>query len=317
MMRLLSTLTYTLGILLLSQTISANNTTLLLNTNPTAPTSLEIKNKMLGKAGVFDLRFTEEMRYDIESYTIRGKKTTQKIIGRAQIYFPIIENYLQAYNLPNELKYITVIESALDPNARSSAGAVGLWQLMPATARRYGLIINSQVDERRDPHKSTQAALKYLTFLHGLLGDWTLATAAYNCGGGGVQKAMRLGRGNDFWSIKAHFPRQTQHYINRLACAVYVMNYYQDYGLQATDTDYLMQFTKVATIYNELSFQQISQALDIPMPIIKKLNPSYKKEIIPDSTAGNYLILPKMKMAGFINYYNNFVVVTSSSVIRG
>ncbi len=317
MMRLLSTLTYTLGFLLLSQPNLANNTDLLFHTNPTAPTSLEIKNKMLSKAGVFDLRFTEDMRYDIENYTIRGKKTTQKIIGRAQIYFPIIENYLQAYNLPNELKYITVIESALDPNARSSVGAVGLWQLMPATARRYGLIINSQVDERRDPHKSTQAALKYLTFLHGLLGDWTLAAAAYNCGGGGVQKAMRLGNGNDFWSIKSHFPSQTQHYINRLACAVYVMNHYQDYGLQAADTDYLMQFTKVATIYNELSFQQISQALDIPMPILKRLNPSYKKQIIPDSTAGNYLILPKMKMAGFINYYNNFVVSASDAVIRG
>jgi len=316
MMRLLSTLTITIGLLLLSPMVFANNFNLS-NNNPTAPTSLEIKDRILHKAGVLDLRFTEAMRYDIESYTIRGKKTTQKIIGRSQIYFPIIENYLTAYNLPEELKYITVIESALDPNARSSAGAVGLWQLMPATARRYGLIINPQVDERKDPHKSTQAALKYLTFLHELLGDWTLAVAAYNCGGGGVQKAMRLGNGTDFWTVKAHFPSQTQHYINRLACAVYVMNYYEDYGLQATDMDYLMQFTKVATIYSELSFGQISQALDIPIPILKKLNPSYKKEIIPDSTAGNYLILPKMKMAGFINYYNNFVVMESGSVIRG
>ena len=317
MMRFLSRLTNIIGLLLITQIAFANPISIFSKNNPPAPTSIEIKNKMLKKAGVFDLRFTEDMRYDIENYTIRGKKTTQKIIGRSQIYFPIIENYLRAYNLPDELKYITVIESALDPNAKSSAGAVGLWQLIPSTARRYGLVINSQIDERRDPHKSTQAALKYLTFLHELLGDWTLAAAAYNCGGGGVQKAMRLGKGNDFWSIKPHFPSQTQHYINRLACAVYVMNYYKDYGLQATDVDYFMQFTKVATIYNELSFQQISQALDIPMPIIKRLNPSYKKEIVPDSTAGNYLILPKMKMAGFINYYNNFVIVESGSVIRG
>jgi len=316
MMRLLSTLTNTIGLLLLSPMVFANNVDFA-NNNPTAPTSPEIKHKILQKAGVFDLRFTETMRHEIEGYTIRGKKTTQKIIGRAQIYFPIIENYLRAYNLPEELKYITVIESAMDPIARSSAGAVGLWQLMPATARRYGLLINSQVDERRDPHKSTQAALKYLTFLYELLGDWTLATAAYNCGGGGVQKAMRLGNGNDFWTIKAHFPSQTQHYIDRLACAVYVMNYYEDYGLQVTEMDYLMQFTKVATIYNELSFKQISQAIDIPIPVLKELNPSYKKEIIPDSTVGNYLILPKMKMAGFINYYNNFVVTESSLEVRG
>ena len=164
MMRLLSTLTNTIGLLLLSPMVFANNYNLS-NNNPTAPTSLEIKNNLLKKAGVFDLRFTETMRHEIEGYTIRGKKTTQKIIGRAQIYFPIIENYLRAYNLPEELKYITVIESALNPNARSSAGAVGLWQLMPATARRYGLIINSQVDERKDPHKSTQAALK-LSLIH-------------------------------------------------------------------------------------------------------------------------------------------------------
>jgi len=316
MMRFLSRLLNLFSLLLITQIAFANHFNIYSNNNPTAPTSIEIEDKMLKNAGVFDLRFTEEMRYDIENYTIRGKKTTQKIIGRAQIYFPIIENYLSAYNLPNELKYITVIESALNPNAKSSAGAVGLWQLMPATARRYGLIINSQIDERRDPHKSTQAALKYLTFLHELLGDWTLAAAAYNCGGGGVQKAMRLGNGKDFWSIKPHFPSQTQHYINRLACAVYVMNHYEDYGLQAAEVDYFMQFTKVATIYNELSFQQISQALDIPVPILQKLNPSYKKGIIPDSTAGNYLVLPKMKMASFINYYNNFVVSESSSVTQ-
>ncbi len=315
MYRLLSTFTTTIGLWLVAQTAFANHSNLFLHNTPTAPTPLEMESRLLKKAGVFDLRFSKDVNRTIGDYLIRGKKTTQQIIGRSQIYFPIIERYLAAYGMPQELKYLTIIESAMDPNARSSAGAVGLWQLIPSTARRYGLVINSQVDERRDPHKSTQAALKYLSFLYELLGDWTLAAAAYNCGGGGVQKAMRSGNGTDFWTIKAHFPSQTQHYIDRLASAVYVMNFYEDHGLKASDTDYFMKFTKMATIYSELSFEQISQALDIPVPILKQLNPSYRKEVLPDSTAGNYLVLPKLKMDSFISYYNNIVVDDRAMVI--
>ena len=307
MTHLVSILRITISLLLTTQLAFANYSLSILEDNSETPSHSEIKNNLMKKAGVFDIRYTEEVKSGIQSFTVRGRKSAQQIIGRAQIYFPIIEKYLKDANLPDELKYISVIESGMDPNATSKAGAVGLWQLMPATARRYGLVINSQIDERRDPHKSTQAALKYLTFLNGLLGDWTLAAAAYNCGGGGVQKAMRLGKGNDFWGIKPHFPNETQHYINRLGCAIYVMNFYDQHGLKAADTDYFMKFTKVATIYSELSFKQISQALDIPIPILKQLNPSYRKEIVPDSTAGNYLILPKLKMDSFINYYNSIV----------
>lgn len=309
MLQLLNTITLAVCLVLTAPFANAKNSKIFDTDNPIVISPTEIKNRIAEKAGVFDLRYSEEIRYDIENYTIRGKKTTVQIISKAQIYFPIIEKYLAAYNLPDELKYLTVIESAMDPNAKSNAGAVGLWQLIPATARRYGLIINNQIDERRDPHKSTQAALKYLIFLHELLGDWTLAAAAYNCGGGGVQKALRAGNGNDFWTIKAHLPNQTQHYINRLTSAVYVMNYYKEHGLKAADSDYFMKFTKVAKIYSELSFNQISRAIDIPIPVLKQLNPSYRKEILPDSIAGNYLILPKLKMESFINYYNNIVVI--------
>jgi len=308
MTHLVSILRITIALLLATQLAFANHSLSILEDNSDTPSHLEIKNNLMKKAGVFDIRYTKEVKSGIQSFTVRGRKGARQIIGRAQIYFPIIEKYLKDANLPDELKYLSVIESGMDPNAISKAGAVGLWQLMPATARRYGLVINSQIDERRDPHKSTQAALKYLTFLNGLLGDWTLAAAAYNCGGGGVQKAMRLGNGNNFWAIKSHFPKETQHYINRLGSAIYVMNFYDQHGLKAADTDYFMKFTKVATIYSKLSFQQISQALDIPIPILKQLNPSYRKEIVPDSTAGNYLILPKLKMDSFINYYNSIVV---------
>lgn len=294
---------------------SAHATNLALDPQPLK--ELDVKNKLLQKAGIFDLRYSSDIQNDIESYLIRGKRTTKKIIARSQIYFPIIEKYLKAYQLPDELKYLTFIESSMDPNARSSAGAVGLWQLMPATARRYGLVINSQIDERKDPHKSTQAALKYLTFLHELLGDWTLAAAAYNCGGGGVQKAMRLGGGTDFWTNLDFFPNQTQHYIDRLAAAVYVINFYHLHNLEPAENEYFLKFTKMATVYNKISFNQISEALDIPVPVLEELNPSYNKQVVPDSTMGNYLILPKMKMERFIEYYNNMIADTPEEHIDG
>lgn len=272
-----------------------------------SPSEEILRSRITQKAGVFDLRITPEVADYIQSFTIRGRRTTSRIIARSQIYFPIIEQYLKVYNLPDELKYITVIESALNPTAQSTVGAMGLWQLMPATARRYGLVINGQIDERKDPHKSTQAALKYLSFLYNLLGDWTLAAAAYNCGGGGVQKAIRQSGASKFWLLKNDLPQQTQHYISRLAGAVYVMNFYHLHNLQPTELDYYMKFTKVATVHSQLSFEQISHAVDIPVSVLKKLNPSYHKAIVPDSTAGNYLILPKMKMEQFLTYYNNVI----------
>ena len=316
MNRLLKSLTHTLIFLFLYHFTFASDPYRPLSFTSKIPDVKEIESLIQKRSGVFDLRTTAETRQFITSYTTKGRRGAQKTIGRSQIYFPVIEKYLKIHGLPDELKYLTVVESALNPRAQSGAGAVGLWQLMPATARRYGLTINQQVDERRDPHKSTQAALKYLRFLYNLLGDWTLAAAAYNCGGGGVQKAIRKAGGKKgFWKIKNHLPQQTQHYISRLAGAIYVMNYYDLHSLKPSNPEYFMKFTRVATIYNQLSFDQISQALDIPVPVLRQLNPSYKKEMLPDSIGGNYLILPKMKMDSFIHYYTNVVAGKSEEVV--
>ena len=302
------------GLLLLFCNFSFANLTLSSKFNSN---SHEIQARITSKANALDLRYNEAVKDNIESYIIRARPRTQRILGRAQMYFPIIEQQLRAHNLPEELKYLTVIESSMSPNAVSDASAVGLWQLIPSTARRFGLVINNQVDERRDPLKSTQAAIKYLTFLRKLLGDWTLAVAAYNCGGGGVQKAIRLGQATDFWKIREHLPEQTQHYVNRLAAAVYVMNYHHLHNLQPTNEDYFLKFTKIATIHHKVTFQQISEALDIPIPIIKRLNPSYRQLVLPDSTSGNYLVLPKVKMDGFIDYYNTIIVEKPENLIKG
>ncbi len=263
-----------------------------------------VKKRLLSKAGVIDLRYDGLVQHYIESYTVRARPRAGRILTRAQQYFPIIEKYLAEQGLPNELKYMAVIESALNPTALSDAGAVGLWQLMPATARHYGLQVNDKIDERKDVHKATQAALKYLVHLEKKLGSWTLAIAAYNCGGGKVLKAMRYSYSDDFWELRMFLPKQTQYYIHKIAAAVYVMNYHNLHDLSPKSADYFLQFTKVTKVYKELNLSNISRALDIPIEVIERLNPSYTKQYVPYNKKGNFLILPKVKMSRFITYYN-------------
>ena len=274
------------------------------------------KERLLAKAGVVDFRYDDLVQHYIESYTIRARPRAARIINRAQIYFPIIEKYLKEENLPDELKYLTVMESAVNPNAVSDAGAVGLWQLMPRTARKFGLTVNDQVDERRDVHKSTQAALGYLKHLNKKLGSWTLAIAGYNCGGGKVLQATRFSYSKNFWELRMFLPKQTQYYIHRMAAAVYVMNYHFLHNLHPATKEYHLQFTKATKVFHEMNFNQISEAIGMSVKTLKRLNPSYRTEIIPTSNKGNYLILPKVKMESFITYYNFMFAQKPDEFIR-
>lgn len=284
---------------------------------PNPPEKVSVKELLLSKAEVIDFQYNSLVQNYIESYTVRARPRAGRILSRSQLYFPIIEKYLKEAGLPEVLKYIVVIESALNPNALSPAGAVGLWQLMPNTARRYGLRVSDTVDDRRDVHKSTQAAIKYLVHLKEKLGDWTLAVAAYNCGGGKVLQAKRYSYSEDFWELRMFLPKETQYYIHKLAAAVYVMNYHHLHDLQPSAADYFLRFTKTTKVYNEVQFLQISRALDIPVDVLIRLNPSYKKEILPYNKNGNYLILPKVKMGSFVNYHNFMIASTPEQYIRG
>lgn len=298
---------------ILCQPILANHSS---TSPPLSDESATVKKRLLSKAGVIDLKYDNLVQHYIESYTVRARKRTGRILSRAQMYFPMIEQYLAEAGLPDELKYMTVIESALNPTALSDAGAVGLWQLMPATARHYGLQVNDKIDERKDVNKATQAAIKYLIHLNKKLGSWTLAIAAYNCGGGNVLKAMRYSYSDNFWELRMFLPKQTQYYIHKIAAAVYVMNYHDLHGLSPKNGDYFIQFTKATKVYNELHFSQISRALDIPIDVIERLNPSYKSKVIPFNPNGNYLVLPKVKMARFVNYYNLMVASEPKEYIK-
>jgi len=241
---------------------------------------------------MFEVRINKNVKKYISSYLVRGKSSTQKIIGNSTIYFPIFEEYLAAHNLPNELKYLSVVESHLNPNAISPCGAVGLWQFMAPTARQMGLIIDDYVDERKDIYRSTDAALQYLQQLYGRYQDWGLAIAAYNCGPGRVDRELRSTNGNSFWDIRSQLPKETQRYLDRFIAVNYAMKNYQFYNLRPRYPDYTLQMTQVQKIHTRFSFTKIAKLTGLNKSTIVQLNPSYRKEIIPPNHNGYYLVLP-------------------------
>lgn len=253
-----------------------------------------IEERLFKKTAIFEIKLNKRVKKHIGSYLKRGKKSTAQILGRASMYFPIIDQYLELYHLPSELKYLAVIESALKPEAVSSTGAAGFWQFMPATARQYGLRIDDYVDERLDLHRSTDAALRYLSELHARYQDWGLAIAAYNCGPGRVDQVLHKSKVRDFWNLKKHLPKETQRYVEKFIAASYAMNNYLFYDIHPKYPDYNLQMITSAHVFNRRSFQKIADMTGIPLAVVKQLNPSYKKSIIPPNKDGYYLLLPRI-----------------------
>jgi len=253
----------------------------------------EIKENLTdGLHDMLEVRINKNVKKYIGSYLVRGKANTQKIIGNSTIYFPIFEEYLEAHNLPNELKYLAVLESHLNPNALSPSGAVGLWQFMKPTARKMGLVIDDYVDERKDIYRSTDAALKYLLELHTRYQDWELALAAYNCGPTRISKELLKSNGNSFLDIRSSLPKETQNYLDRFIAINYAMKNYQFYNLRPNYPDYTLQMTQVQKIHTRFSFAKIAKLTGLSINTIVQLNPSYRKKIIPPNFNGYYLVLP-------------------------
>jgi len=249
-----------------------------------------------------DLSYNKTVKNFIHLYLSKRKKLTESIIGLSAYYFPMIEEKLDKYNLPLELKYMTIIESALNPAIRSRANAVGLWQFMYGTGKMYKLHIGTFVDERCDPVKATEAAAKYLTDLYKIYKDWHLVIAAYNCGPGNVNKAIRrCGGTHDYWKIYYSLPRETRGYVPAFIAVAYVMNYYKEYGLKPHYPDYPM-VTDTVMINNYLHFKQISKILNIPEGELSSLNPQYKLDIIPANEEKGYpLCIPIDKVEDYID----------------
>lgn len=247
-----------------------------------------------------EMPLNDVTRKFIEKYiSMRGSVST--MLGASNFYFPIFEEALERYGLPLELRYLPVIESALRPSATSRVGAAGLWQFMIATGKRYGLEINTLVDERRDPYKASEAAAHYLSDLYAMFNDWGLAIAAYNCGEGNVQKALlrsKVQEGADYWKVYNKLPHETRGYVPAFIAANYIMNYYCDHGIVPKDAT-LPLTADTVVVRRELSFSQIANNCSLSIEELRSLNPQYRKDIIP---SGYTLCIPSEKVDDYIIY---------------
>ena len=250
------------------------------------------KNRWEASTFSMPATYNKDVKKYIKKFLGKDRVGTELLLGRTSIYFPIFEKYIEEMGLPKELKNIAVIESSLSPKIESPVGARGLWQFMPSTARMYGLVIDDYVDERCDPIKSTVAGLTYLKDLHIKYGDWKLAMAAYNCGPGRVDKSMKRSGKNSFEGIQKYLPKETREYVAKFFAMSYVMENYFFHDLRPIYPEYTLQFCKAVKIYKRTTLEKIAKETGMELKTIQKLNPSYRKGIIPPSAEGNFIIIP-------------------------
>jgi membrane-bound lytic murein transglycosylase D len=252
----------------------------------------------------------------IELYTVRKRSQMEYMLGMSDYYFPLFEQSLIANNLPLELKYLSIIESALNTTIVSRMGAAGLWQLMIATGRMYGLEINSLVDERLSPAKATNAAAHFLKDLYSIYGDWHLVIAAYNCGPGNVNKAIRRAGGKrDYWAIYPYLPRETRGYVPIFIAANYSMNYAKEHNMCPAVVN-VPTITDTIVVHQRVHLEQIASVLNLPIEEIRFLNAQYRKDIIPGDIKPYSLCLPLNYANTFISRFNEIVSYKADSLIN-
>lgn len=249
---------------------------------------------------VIEMPYNPVVRKFIDQYTGRLRRSVAMFLGASNFYMPIFEDALEAYQLPLELKYLPIIESALNPGATSKAGAGGLWQFMPTTGKRYGLEITSLIDDRRDPVKASYAAARMLRSLYEIFGDWTLVIASYNCGPGNVSKAIkRAGGEKDYWKIYPYLPSETRGYVPAFIAANYVMNYYCEHNICPASTR-LPMGTDTIVVSRDVYMEQVSDVCGISMEELKALNPQYRTTKIPGNASPCNLRMPMEAIHKFI-----------------
>ena len=284
------------------------------NENPTYPREVYIE-RLQRITYVMDLAYNDIVQRFIGRYTGRLRYSVSYMLGALNFYLPIFEEALEAYQLPLELKYLPVIESALNPKAVSRAGAGGLWQFMPATAKQYGLTINSLVDERRDPVKSSYAAAHLLSDFYRIFGDWNLVIAAYNCGPQNIKKAIQRHRAakgrtedetitaedKDFWQLYPYLPAETRGYVPAFIAANYIMTYYCEHNICPMTTTLPMQ-TDTVVVTKNVHLGQIAGALGIDIEQLRALNPEYRHDVVPGLTKASAIKMTVADVGNFIDH---------------
>ena len=286
----------------------------MINENPTYPREVYIE-RLQRIPSVMELAYNDIVQRFIDRYTGRLRYSVSYMLGALNFYLPIFEEALEAYQLPLELKYLPVIESALNPKAVSRAGAGGLWQFMPATAKQYGLTINSLVDERRDPVKSSYAAAHLLSDFYRIFGDWNLVIAAYNCGPQNIKKAIQRHRAakgrtedetitaedKDYWQLYPYLPAETRGYVPAFIAANYIMTYYCEHNICPMTTTLPMQ-TDTVVVTKNVHLGQIAGALGIDIEQLRALNPEYRHDVIPGLTKASAIKMTVADVGNFIDH---------------
>ena len=262
----------------------------------------------LNKATPLDLSYNQHVRRYIDIFTLERRTQVEQFMGLAEWYFPIIEDYLQRYELPLELKYLAVVESGLNPLARSPSNAIGLWQFLYGTAQMFDLQITSYIDERCDVYKSTDAACRYLKYLYNTFGDWNLALAAYNGGPGEMEKAVaRSGGKNEFWDLYPYITEAMRNYVPAFIAINYAFNHAGKHLLIPAARDPLFVDLDTLNVHQKISFSSISQKIDMDENVIRRLNPCYLRNEIPYMGQPMTLVLPREKAIAFLKTENQII----------
>ena len=264
--------------------------------------TLKARLEKLNQKTPFNIAYNPSLENVIKSFLTNKRGLMERMLTVSQFYFPLFEQELDNYDVPLEIKYLAIVESALNPRAKSRVGATGLWQFMYGTGKMYNLDVSSYVDERSDPIKSTKAACKYLSKLYSIFGDWDLALAAYNSGPGNVNKAIRRSGGyKNYWNIRRNLPRETAGYVPAFLATMYLFEYAEEHGLNITKVDRPFFETDTVHVKSTITFDQISELVGVSVDELEIMNPSYKLNIIPYVEEKNYALrLPKAAMGRFV-----------------
>ena len=260
----------------------------------------------LNRKTIIDIEINDDLLKTVKYFARNRRTFTAICLGRSKLFFPMFEEHLDKYNIPIELKYLSVIESGLRPYVKSRAGAVGLWQFMYRTGRMFGLQNDSFVDERMDPVKATDAACRYLKYLHGLYGDWSIALAAYNAGPGNVNKAIRRSGGQmNYWKLRPYLPKETQMYVPNFISMLYMMTYYADHNIVPREPKIYLHELDTVCLTESIRISYLDSMIGLSSEDFKHYNPIYKTDIIPKTDDGECIYLP-------VTYIDTFLVVEDS-----